>query len=59
MTTNEALKQALAEMEKLTPQELRAELDKHRNGPLATALREAGEFLYNHDTDQLIEKEDQ
>jgi hypothetical protein len=59
MTPNEALKQALNEMSKLTPQELRAELDKHQDGELATALREAGEFLYNHDTDQLIEKEDQ
>lgn len=55
MTTNEALKQALAEMEKLTPQELRAELDKHRNGPLATALREAGDFLYNSDPDTKTE----
>lgn len=51
MTTNEALKQALNEMSKLTPQELRAELDKHHNGPLATALREAGEFLYNNEPD--------
>jgi hypothetical protein len=59
MTNDEALKQALDEMDKLTPQELREELDKHHNGPLAVALREAGEFLYNHQPHQPIEKEDQ
>lgn len=53
MTPNEALKQALNEMSKLTPQELRAELDKHQDGELATALREASEFIYNYDPDAI------
>ncbi len=52
MTNDEALEQALTELEALSPKELREELDKHHNGPLATALREAGNFLYNHEPDQ-------
>jgi hypothetical protein len=51
MTKDEALEQVLRDMEAMSPKELRAELDQHKNGPLATALREAGDFLYNYDPD--------
>jgi hypothetical protein len=57
ITTEQALEQALAELAALSPKELRAELDKHKDGPLATALREAGDFLYNHDPDKPVEQE--
>lgn len=51
MSVDQAMKEVMAEMMALTPQQLRAELDKHKDGLLATALREAGEFLYNYDPD--------
>lgn len=44
-TTAEALAQVLSDMKKLSPTELRAELDKHKDGPFATAMREASEFV--------------
>lgn len=56
MSTEQAMKEVLAEMNAMTPKQLRAEIDKHKDGPLATALREAGEFLYNYDPDQPIDK---
>ena len=45
MTTQQALDEVLAEMEAMTPEQLREELNKHKDGPLATALRETSEFL--------------
>jgi hypothetical protein len=45
MSVKDALKQVLGDMAALPPDALRAELDRHRDGPLATALREASEFV--------------
>lgn len=45
MTVKEALDQVLKEMGELSPEELRAELDKHKDGGLAVALRETQQFL--------------
>lgn len=39
-----ALLEVLAEMKKLTPEELRTELDKHADGDLAVALKETTKF---------------
>lgn len=44
----EALDEVLSEMEAMSPEQLRDEIDKHKNGTVATALREAGEFLAKH-----------
>ena len=46
-TVKEALKQVLSDMNDLAPEQLRAELDKHSNGSIATAMRETREFLEN------------
>lgn len=45
LSTQQALRQVLDQMHALSPTELRTELDGHRNGPLATALGEAAEFV--------------
>lgn len=47
MSIKEALAKALLDMHGLSADELRAELNSHRNGSLAVALREAQEFLFN------------
>lgn len=44
-TTADALKQVLQEMRAMSPEELKADLERHKNGPLAVAMREASEFL--------------
>ena len=45
MTTKATLQQVLQDMRALSPEALRAELDRHKDGELATALREVGEFF--------------
>jgi Zn-dependent M16 (insulinase) family peptidase len=45
LSVREALRKVLDEMAVLSPEELRAELDRHKDGPMAVALREAGAFL--------------
>ena len=47
VTVKEALKQVLSDMNALSPEQLRVELDKHSNGPLSVAMRETQEFLHN------------
>lgn len=44
MKTKYLLEEVFKEMESLTPEELRADLDNHKDGPLAIAFREAGQF---------------
>lgn len=45
LTVREALSQVLDEMDAMSPEELRAELDKHKAGTMATALAEASQFM--------------
>lgn len=45
MTKDEAIDQVFAELNAMTPEELRAELDKHKDGEWARALKEASEFV--------------
>jgi hypothetical protein len=45
LSIRDALALALKEMHALSPEELRADLDKHEHGALATAMRSAREFL--------------
>jgi hypothetical protein len=45
LSVREALAIALDEMETLSAAELRADLEKHKDGPLAVAMRTAREFL--------------
>lgn len=45
LSVKEALRQVLDDMAALSPEQLRAELDRHQDGPLATALREASSFV--------------
>jgi hypothetical protein len=40
MSTKEALEAVLLDIETRSVEELKAELEKHRNGDIATALRE-------------------
>ena len=47
MSIKEAIAAALQEMHALSAEELRAELQSHRDGSLAVALREAQEFLFS------------
>jgi hypothetical protein len=44
-TIKEAVIEVFNELNKMTPQELRAELNKHQNGELANALNEASAFI--------------
>jgi len=45
MNKDEAIDQVFAELNAMTPEELRAELDKHKDGEFARALKEASEFV--------------
>lgn len=45
MTVKEALATVLAEMDAMSPEELRADLDAHRDGAFAVAMRETAQFL--------------
>jgi len=45
MSLKEALAAVLKDMDSLSPEELKADLQKHRNGSFALALRQAREFL--------------
>jgi hypothetical protein len=45
MSVKEALAKVLKDMRAMSAGELRAELDAHRNGELAIALREAQQFF--------------
>lgn len=45
ISTEQALKQALSDMKKMSPAELRQDLAKHAGGSLAVAFRETSEFL--------------
>lgn len=54
MTVKEALKLVLAEMNAMTPEQLRAELDAHKDGSLARGLREAQAFLYAAENEEEV-----
>ena len=45
MTVDAALRQAIADLSELDPVQLRAEIDKHKEGPVARALNEAKKSL--------------
>lgn len=45
VSLQQALDETLTEMEAMSPEQLRAELDKHKDGPFAVAMREASEFI--------------
>lgn len=45
LTVKEALAEVLAEMQSLSPEDLRKDLDAHKNGGFAVAMREAQEFV--------------
>ncbi len=49
MSLEEALAEVLNEMDALSAEELRADLDQHKNGAFAVALREASEFFASLD----------
>ena len=49
MTAKEALSKVLEDMEKMSPEEIRTELEKHRDGELATAIRETQAFITRFD----------
>lgn len=44
MTVQEALKQVLADIEAMSPEQLREELEKHRDGDLTHAFKELHDF---------------
>lgn len=44
ITTSEALEQVLKDLEAMTPEELRAEFDKHKDSSFAKAMRETSAF---------------
>lgn len=48
MSVKEALAKVLKDMRGMSADELRAQLDVHRGGEIATALREAEQFLNDH-----------
>ena len=48
MSVKEALAKVLKDMRAMSADELRAQLDAHRNGAIATALRDAEQFLNDH-----------
>lgn len=48
MSLKEALAAVLKDMEALSADELRADLEKHSTGTFATAMRKAREFLANY-----------
>lgn len=45
LSVRDALAIALSDMESLSPADLRADLEAHKDGPLAAAMRAAREFL--------------
>ena len=45
MSLEEALAEVLDEMDALSAEELRADLDRHKNGAFAVAMLEASEFF--------------
>ena len=49
MSLEEALAEVLDEMDSLSAEELRADLDKHKDGAFAVAMREASEFFASLD----------
>lgn len=48
MSVKEALAKVLKDMRAMSADELRAELDAHRHGNIAVALRDAEHFLNEH-----------
>lgn len=48
MSIKEALAAALDKLKKMSPDELRQELDANRNGDIATTLREVRAYLVEH-----------
>lgn len=44
MTVQEALNQVLADIEAMSPEQLQAEHEKHRDGDIAEALRQLSSF---------------
>ena len=47
MTVNEALEIALKELESLSPEELREELDKYKDSDFVKTLNEMSEVVYD------------
>lgn len=47
-----AMDAVLTELEAMSPEQLRTELNKHKNGPFATALRETSEFLGQYEQEK-------
>lgn len=45
MTVKEAFEKVLADLEAMSPEQLRAELEKHRDGEIAVAMRETQVFM--------------
>lgn len=49
MLKQEALAKIFAELNAMSPEELRAKIDEYKNGPLTIALKEAQEFLHGEE----------
>jgi hypothetical protein len=54
-SVKQALSEVLTEMAAMSPEELRADLDKHKNGSFAVAMREASAFIFNHQGDNVLD----